>query len=389
MQVFKAYFKIIKKNLPQMLIYLGIFAGLSVAFSRMGVGQTVTEFVNSKPNIAVFSSDGDTVLMRDFYSYLDEVANIIPIEDTRDARQDALFFRKVTYIISIPEGFTESLLNNGQLKIGREMVPDSYEATYTDYLITKYCNAVSTYAAFVPGMSQAQIAERVGEDLAQTSKVYLKTADTKTESSNTSVYFFNYFAYSLFAIIMLGVSSFMITFQNTDLRRRNTSSPMSLRSMNLQLILGNTVFSMATWLILYTLAFLMYGKSLYNIGALYYAVNTIVYTLVCVSISFLVGNLTQSRGAQAAIVNVLSLGLSFISGVFVPQAMLGETVLGIARFTPTYWYVRANLLINEVDLTSAFSIRFMSGEIGMQLLFIVALFALSAVIIRRKRVSDS
>ena len=133
----------------------------------------------------------------------------------------------------------------------------------------------------------------------------------------------------------------------------------------------------------------MYGKSLYNVSAFYYAINTVVYTLVCVSISFLVGNLTRSRGAQAAIVNVLSLGLSFISGVFVPQFMLGETVLNIAKFTPTYWYVHANLLINDADTSSGFAIQFMSRELGMQCVFIIALFALSAVLIRKKRTSNS
>ncbi len=389
MQVFNAYFKIIKKNLPQMLIYLGIFAGMSIAFSNMGVGQMTTEFVSSKPAIAVFSKDGDTVLMKDFQSYLGKVATVIPIDDTENAKQDALFFRKVTYIIQIPEGYTQSLLKNGNLQLERRMVPDSYEATYLDYLVGKYCNAVSAYATYDPGLTQEKIAESVEADLAKTAAVTLEKADTNTNSSSTSVYFFNYFAYSLFAIIMLGVSSFMITFQDTDLRRRNTSSPMSLRSMNFQLVLGNTAFALMAWALLFGLAFAMYGQSLLNVSALYYVVNTLVYTLVCVSISFLVGNLTHSRGAQAAIVNVLSLGLSFISGVFVPQFMLGETVLSIARFTPTYWYVKANLLIDQADQNSGFTLGFMSKEIGMQLAFTLVLFTLAVLIIPRKRTSNS
>jgi ABC-2 type transport system permease protein len=387
MQVFKAYFKIIKKNLPQMFIYLGIFAGMSIAFANLGVGKMSTEFVDSKPGIAVFSDD-DTVLVDGLHAYLGEVATIVPIEDTQDARQDALFFRKVSYIIEIPAGFTESLLGDKKLKIRRTMVPDSYEATYTDYLISKYCTAVSVYSHFVPGITQEEIVANIAADFKESTNVTVKSVETNAEASTTSVYFFNYFAYSLFAIIMLGVSSFMITFQNSNLRRRNTASPMSLRSMNTQLVLGNTVFALATWLLLYGLAFLMYGKSLYNVGALYYAVNTLAYTLVCVAISFLVGNLTQSRGAQAAIVNVLSLGLSFISGVFVPQFMLGEGVLKIARFLPTYWFVHANLLIDEVDLTAGFSIQFMMKDLGMQMVFVLVLFTLAAVIVRRKRTSD-
>ena len=84
MQVFNAYFKIIKKNLPQMFIYLGIFAGLSIAFSQMGVGQTASEFVNSKPDIAVFSQNEDTVLMKDFKELS---------EQSRDDRSDRQYRR--------------------------------------------------------------------------------------------------------------------------------------------------------------------------------------------------------------------------------------------------------------------------------------------------------
>lgn len=44
---------------------------------------------------------------------------------------------------------------------------------------------------------------------------------------------------------------------------------------------------------------------------------------------------------QNAIVNTVSLGSSFLCGVFVQQELLGETVPSIARFLPAYWYVKA------------------------------------------------
>lgn len=389
MQVFKAYFKIIKKNMPQMMIYLVIFAGLSVAFSRMGTGSTIEEFTGSKPNIAMFSNDKKSAVLDGLIDYLGKNAQIMPIDDTQEARQDALFFRKVSYILQIPDGFTQSLLSGGSVQAQRTMIPDSYEAVYTDYLITRYCDAVAVYAEYLPNAVQDEIVRRVAADLAQTAAVTMETEQTQTQTAPSSVYFFNYFAYSLFAIIVLGVTSFMITFQNRPLKRRNAASPLSARSLNFQLILGNTLFALAAWLLLFMLAFLMFGKSLFNLGGVYYVINTLTYTLVCVAISFLAGNLTKSRGAQAAIVNVLSLGLSFISGVFVPQAMLGEPVLKIARFLPTYWYVRGNHLIDRADLTAGFSVGFMSKELGVQLAFIAALFALVAIIIRRKRTANT
>jgi ABC-2 type transport system permease protein len=50
--------------------------------------------------------------------------------------------------------------------------------------------------------------------------------------------------------------------------------------------------------------------------------------------------------------NVLTLGMSFISGVFVPQAILGKTVLTIAQFTPVFWFVKANIAIeSQIDFS--------------------------------------
>ena len=61
---------------------------------------------------------------------------------------------------------------------------------------------------------------------------------------------------------------------------------------------------------------------------------------------------------------VLSLGTSFISGVMVPQEVLGENVLKIAKFFPTYYFVK----INEMTVNSFLDMKY---EISMQLLFAI------------------
>lgn len=389
MQVFKVYFKVVKKNMPQMMIFLFIFIGLSIAFVNVGVGKAQTEFSNTKPDIAIFSDEGETLIVKGLRDYLGKAATIINIKNDENSRRDALFFRKVTYILQIPSGFSDNLLKGGDGGLIQKTVPDSYDSFYIDQLINKYCKAVQVYSKFADTYSQTEILKMVDTDLAKGVDVTLKGVQKSESPSDNSIYFFNYFAYSLFAIIMLGVSSFMITFQDMDLRRRNNSSPLSLRSMNFQLVLGNIVFAMAVWFLLYGLSFVLYGQNMVNTNAIYYAINTIVYTIVCVSISFLVGNVTSSRGAQAAIVNVLALGLSFISGVFVPQFLLGETVLNIAKFTPTYWYIRANNLINQINPASGFNFGNISAEILVQLAFAIGLFVVAGVVIHRKRTDNA
>ena len=117
--------------------------------------------------------------------------------------------------------------------------------------------------------------------------------------------------------------------------------------------------------------------------------NALVYTLACLGISFLISQFIRKRNVQQPIANVLSLGTCFISGVFVPQSMLGGTVQTLASFTPTYWYVRA---INEIDSLSVFTsqtVQPITGYLLIQAGFVIALLAVSLAVIRQKRQTQS
>jgi len=113
-----------------------------------------------------------------------------------------------------------------------------------------------------------------------------------------------------------------------------------------------------------------------------------VFTLAALSVSYFIGNIVKSKGAMSAAANVFSLGSCFISGVFVPQELLGKTVLKIASFTPNYWYVKSNNIIantvnfNMENLTPVF--LNMLIVVG----FAVAILSVTLVIIKQQRVSS-
>ena len=66
-------------------------------------------------------------------------------------------------------------------------------------------------------------------------------------------------------------------------------------------------------------AVIYYGKDLYgneNFG--YYLLNTLAVSLVSMSVAYLAGTLAPNKDALTGIVNILSLGMCFLCGVFVP-----------------------------------------------------------------------
>ena len=383
MQVFNAFFKVIKHNIPQMLIYFGIFLALSIAFLNTGVAQEDEMFDISRPSVAIIDND-DSQLSIALISLVSDYARIEDIGNTKQDIQDALFFRKTTYVLIIPEGFSQGYTGD-ITKLERFMIPDSYTGTYLDQLIGKFMTSLYTYGNFMPDEGIVQITDYVRQDISLNSNVTVETFGQNTQVTDTSVYYFNYFAFSLFSIILLGVCAFMITFQNIDLRRRNLCSPLSTASMNIQLILGNLVFTGISWAIMYGMAFLLYGWQTLKNKAFIYGVNTVVFAIVCLCLSFMIANIVRNRNAQSAVVNVLGLGLSFLSGVFVPQFLLGDTVLKIASFSPIYWYVKANLIINSVGTTGVIDLNIIARELMTQGGFAVIFLIVSVIVIRYRR----
>ena len=188
----------------------------------------------------------------------------------------------------------------------------------------------------------------------------LKSFGVKKQNNAFAVASFNYLAYSLFSILILGVSSISMVFNNKNLKRRNLCSPMKNRSFNLQLIMGNLVFAFASYVVMAGFGFILNREHMMSYNGLLLCINALVFTIAALSISYLVGLLIKNRNAQSAIANVLALGFSFISGVFVPQELLSDKAMAIASFTPTYWYVKAN---NVIGTLSNFSFDNLSRSI--------------------------
>ncbi|MDO9490629.1 ABC transporter permease [Acetobacterium sp.] len=386
MQVYKAFFKVIQKNRGQILIYLVVFMVLALLLTNTYNPPQNTDFSKVKVNIAFINDDADSLLVDGLKTYLGENANLVDLPDEPQKLQDALFFREVEYILRVPAGFTEAMLSGQDVQLEKTTVPDSTSNIYMDLLINKYLNTAQTYTTYMPGLSQADLTQYVDKDLAEQSEVTMISNGSHSANAEKSGYYFNYLSYSMFAILILGVCSVMLVFNNTDLKRRNLCSPIRSANMNLQMILGNLSFAILTWLVLISASFIMYGSFMFTTTGLLLLLNSFVFTLAALSISYLIGNIVKSRGAMSAVANVFALGTSFISGVFVPQELLGDNVLTIASFTPTYWYIKANNEIAAAVSYNADNLQSIFTSMVLVLAFGVAVLGVTLVLIKQRRV---
>jgi ABC-2 type transport system permease protein len=196
---------------------------------------------------------------------------------------------------------------------------------------------------------------------------------------------FRYMAYSILAIMIMGVTSIMLAFNKPEVARRNQCAPVSPAKMNAQLFAGNLIFTASVWALFGVITYVLSGQPGFGPNLLLLYLNTLVFSIAALSIAFLRGKLIKSPIAQSAVANVVSLGISFLSGIFVPQFLLGDTVLKIASFTPGYWYVKAVETIRDISVYSPQNLRPVFTDMLIQLGFAAALFVIAMVISKQKR----
>ena len=385
MQVFNACFKVIRRNLPSLLTYLFIFVFLVIMLTLFFRNPADAVFEPVKPRIAVFQDDLGDPYSDGLVSWLGQQARIIPIPDEKEAIQDALFYRDVTYVLRIPTGFG-ALLMAGDLDglaLERTLSMDGWSGTTMDLLIERYLGLSSLYVETLDDWSAEAVSDAVQADLAATAVVQLNAGEKK--DINRAAYFFIYLAYSMMAVMVLGITSILLVFNQPDLRRRNLSAPVRLVRFNLQLMLACLVFALLTWLLMVVISLLLGARELPVREFLLLAANALAFTLACLSLSILISQLIRSRAVQQSIANVLALGTCFISGVFVPQELLGDAVQTLASFTPTYWYVRAVNTLDSLPVMDLQALQPVIQAMLIQLGFAVALLAVALAVVRQKR----
>lgn len=340
--------KVLKRNYPSIVIYLVIFLGLSLLFASQGSQQEeeYTSFSTVKAPVAVFMEE-DTPLVRGFLQTLKETTYIVALEDKEDVISDALYFRIVTYIIRIPEGFTEDFMNGENVLLTKETVPGSVTNTYTDLSVNSFFSTAALYLAADEDISLEALAAKTNDALAQKTPVEVKSLNQMDEN-NYAKFYFNYMSYSLVSILVLGTSLIMLVWKDTDLYLRTEVSPLKRSSITLQKYLALCVFTLVTWVALNGAYFIVNPQSALDLPTMLHMGNSLVFAFTAMGMSFFIGTLLKSRNAISAVSNVVALGPAFISGAFVPQELLGQNVLNMAKVTPTYWYVSANNRISSL-----------------------------------------
>lgn len=381
MKVFKLYTKIVKRSIGSVIVYFIVF--LVVIFLFVGSEPTPTTggFTESRLNVALFNHDEDTELITDLKQYLEKYVVYQDIEE--ELIDDALYFRIIRMVIIIPENFTTDFLAGNDTEILEQSIPDV--TTSIKQAITKYLNLVKLY--------QTHTNNNLTQTLVSVHEALEQEANATRQAPTTNTFavvevFFNFLSYAAFALIVSIITMMMIRIRTNEVKQRMVSSPYTQTKTNLELLFGHFLFALITVAILSLLSFYFY-PSIYTkpTGALYIA-NTITIAFAFCGIGYFISFLIKSENAIAPIVNVISLGACFMSGAFVPQVLLDEKVLMVARILPHYYFVKNNESIRYVTVFDGANLQPIIINMVIQVAFAVVFIALAILINKQQNRSE-
>ena len=110
-------------------IYLCVFLMVSMimTFSMTKDTKQETSFNRSKTPVAVIAEE-NTPLTEGLIEELSKSAYFMEIKDDPNEIQDTLYYRFATYILRIPEGFTEGFLNGEEVSLEKPRFPIPFQA---------------------------------------------------------------------------------------------------------------------------------------------------------------------------------------------------------------------------------------------------------------------
>lgn len=384
MQVFKLYFKLLKSYKGVVILYFVIFMAVAVIMTKNLAADSNVSMAEMKLDIMIVDEDKKT-LGGALEEYFGKRHDLVEMEYDKEQITDALYWRKLDYVLVIPEGFEESILSDeiDDMELENMKVPGYYDAVFFE-------SELSMYTAKLKGLLAAGYSmEEAEEQLVklQEEKTEVKIASFVNEKQNDiCTVFFAYVPYLFITLGMNVIGLILIVFNEQKVKDRMECSCTTMKERMAGLTGGILVFGLMMLAAVVAVAGVLSKGSIFTDSRFpYFLINMLAMLLFGLSLGFFAGTIAKNKDAMNGLVNVISLALCFLGGVFVPQEFFSETIIKVAKFFPTYWYVATNNSIGAMkELTPQLTSE-MTTQVGLVVGYALVVFAVTVVIISNKR----
>lgn len=371
MTVYKYFLKLAYENKGLILIYSFIYFAMTILIGR-GLKAGSDDYVDYGLNVA-YMNYSDSELANTFISSLSDKNFLEEVEYSEDDIKEKIYLYAHDAVVVIPEDFEERV-SNGDTVVEVYRDERNSKTIYLDNFINKFFVFVNAMKS-----SGGYDGEKLSNVFKTEAEVHLVGDRNELEKSANNFFdsFFRIMGYAIMGMFIATFGKIVLEFNYEPLHQRAMVSSKSNLKFNWELFFGEVSLA-ALVLVAYVLGLYLYKGEFFKMVPMdVYIVNLFAFSVSILGMSFLINSLAKNLFAINALSNLISLGLSFISGIFVPQYLLGEGTLKIAKFFPSYYYV--NVIENGT------SIGDVKWDIAIQLLFGAVYFIIGVYVFRARR----
>ena len=380
MIVFKTILKILNKLKGLIILYTIMLISVTLVNQTSG---NVDSFEEVKSSVIIVNNDkSKNGVTNHFIKYLENHMEVKDIDIGNEEKiDDALFYRDVSLVVYIPDGFGEDLLDNKDVSVEYKISGDK-GSSYGKMLVQNYFDSFNIYNNYYDG---DELFDRLDNALNLDVNVEVKSK-LDTNSLSRMARFFNFLNYAILAGCVYSISMILASLKSENVRKRTIVSSYDYKKYNRIVLEACSIVIIGMWLLYMILALIIFKDLFISMNGLWYVINSFVFSLCSLCIDFLIGNITQNKGAISGIVNVVSLGSSFLCGCFVPFEFMPEYVIKIAHIFPTYYYVINNEALKVMDNFSLSSVSPLIFNMGIVLIFGVCFVIITNYVSKKKQV---
>lgn len=381
MHLFKNFFKLLKSNRTGVIIYGVIFIamiiGVIAAAPSLASESTGPDYASQEAIEVTYVDNDHSALSEGLIDYLSINNNVTDVSDrSASSIQDLVFFGLSEYHLTIEDGFADG---TGEITYLSDM--EKSGAIYRiDGAVNNYIQAYRDYENM--GYEPEECADRAKELLLDSATLNVVEKDdgrSSTTAGDVVIVFINqFFPYLSIGFMTLGIGHTVIANNNKLIGDRIECSPVNRKKISLANSMGIATSGLVLWLV-FMLVNLMLGQDSPAFREFWWllVINSFLTTMIACAFAAFVTSFDVTSNSLSMITNIASLSMAFVSGVFVPQYLLGEGLLTVAKFMPMYWCVVAS---NMIDVNSTFDSGKLLMCFGIEILFIVALTMAAAFV---------
>lgn len=353
-----------------LLTFTGMFFAIALMFS-----QTASdEFSMSSMDIQVVDHSEDTV-SQGLIENLSVDNNVEVVDKTRAELQEEILVMTSDGVIIIEENLEERFIEgNADVEI---IVDERVAASFQlENLVNKYFRYLDAEYSANETINPGSVNEIMDSSV---SVELLDTGETIQQANYMHFKnYMNFMGYVMLLLITIVGGNVMTDVNRPEINNRIKISPLKPTSYSVQTVSAQLIVTFFMTIIFLGFAFIIRQNQLDGVPIANMLAASLTIPLLGLSILHLLNAVTNNKFIINGVANFVTIGMAFLSGIFIPLELFGEGVRQLAMFMPLYHYTE---IYGDIDMTLIDALP----SVSIVVLFSVSMIILGTIISRNKR----